>query len=267
MAPGTRPVAGQHKDGAAEVAAVGTGNVLWTVDRNNVPTTSGWDVALGTSPYTPNLSDGEAIIFHGLLRQETVNPGFLYPLADGPQLAAGVSPTYWGYEGLDHRIFSSRIADQAEVALGTDPVSASTEAALPSFVSFAWQGPDHVLRYNRDRPGHGLPNPTVNTGLGMMPGTSPAISVSASGYVEIAFQANNGVLWTVDDAGVGHPTGLGMDHASSPSITALPSGAFEIAFQANTHALWMVTNGVGAAVPGATMAPGTSPSVHAFHSQ
>lgn len=89
----------------------------------------------------------------------------------------------------------------------------------------------------------------------------------------VAFQANNGILWTVTPGGNGEPqaapTNLGMDHASSPSITALPAGGFEIAFQADNHTLWTVESRDGSAWNGGVvsdgyMAPGTSPSIDAF---
>jgi hypothetical protein len=104
-----------------------------------------------------------------------------------------------------------------------------------------------------------------NTALRLMPGTSPALAVGSDGRFEAVFQANTGMLWTVDNSFVGHPTGLLMDQASNPDITALPTGGFEIAFQSNTHQLWTVdAAGAGHPVDGASMAPGTSPSINAW---
>jgi hypothetical protein len=80
------------------------------------------------------------------------------------------------------------------------------------------------------------------TGLGMMPGTSPAIAGA-----HVAFQANTGELW-VDGA----PRGLGMMAGTSPSVSA--DGG--VAFQANTTELW-----VNYAPTGLGMMAGTSPDI------
>jgi hypothetical protein len=80
------------------------------------------------------------------------------------------------------------------------------------------------------------------TGLGMMPGTSPAIAGA-----HVAFQANTGELW-VDGA----PRGLGMMAGTSPSVSA--DGG--VAFQANTSELW-----VNYAPTGLGMMAGTSPDI------
>jgi precorrin-6B methylase 2 len=83
----------------------------------------------------------------------------------------------------------------------------------------------------------------------MMPGTSPSITALTSGGYEVAFQANNGVLWTVG-SGPGSNNedwNLGMAGGTSPSITALHGGGYEVAFQANNGVLWTVGNGSGSA--------------------
>lgn len=80
--------------------------------------------------------------------------------------------------------------------------------------------------------------------LGLMPGTSPAITKLDNGGYEIAFQANTGNLWTTGTAGT-RDWGLGMMKGTSPSITWLPGGGFAVAFQANTGNLWTAgTRGV-----------------------
>src|SRR5262249_13027328 len=76
-------------------------------------------------------------------------------------------------------------------------------------------------------------------GLGMMPGTSPAIATLSTGGYIVAFQANTGILWTTGSLGTRN-WGLGMRAGTSPSVTGLPNGGFEIAFQANTGNLWTV---------------------------
>jgi cell wall-associated NlpC family hydrolase len=99
-------------------------------------------------------------------------------------------------------------------------------------------------------------------GLGMMPGTSPAITRLTTGGYEVAFQANTGNLWVAGAAGTGDLR-LGMMNGTSPAITALPNGGYEVAFQANTGNLWTVGTdqhgdwGLG-------MMNGTSPAIAAL---
>jgi hypothetical protein len=78
----------------------------------------------------------------------------------------------------------------------------------------------------------------VNTGLGMRVGTSPAIVSTANGW-EVAFQANTGTLWLTGAYGTGN-TGLGMNPASSPAITSRPGASYEVAFEASvSNSLWL----------------------------
>ncbi len=77
------------------------------------------------------------------------------------------------------------------------------------------------------------------------------------GLTTAAFQANNGILWTVSTTGAGSPTGLGMLAGTSPYLRPAYNGV-ELAFQANNGILWTVSNGVGHST-GLAMKPGTSP--------
>lgn len=79
--------------------------------------------------------------------------------------------------------------------------------------------------------------------LGMMAGTSPAVTTNANGNgYEVAFEANTGNLWTVAfGASGGTNMNLGMMRGTSPAITDQADGVgYEIAFQANTGDLWTV---------------------------
>jgi hypothetical protein len=98
-------------------------------------------------------------------------------------------------------------------------------------------------------------------GLGMMPGTSPAIAV-VSGGSQVAFQANTGSLWVTGAHGTGD-WGLGMAGGTSPSIAALAGGGYQVAFQANTGELW-VAGSAGTGPTGLGMMHGTSPSITAL---
>lgn len=98
----------------------------------------------------------------------------------------------------------------------------------------------------------------VDTGLGMMPGTSPAaVNLSNDGY-QIAFQANSGILWTTGSAGTGS-TGQPMAPGTSPAIVALANGGYEIVYQDPTGHLAFA--GTGFTTVTTTMAPGTNPSI------
>ncbi len=79
--------------------------------------------------------------------------------------------------------------------------------------------------------------------LGMMAGTSPAITATANGTsYKVAFEANTSNLWTVGfGARGGTNMNLGMMRGTSPAITDQGDGVgYEIAFQANTGNLWTV---------------------------
>ena len=108
---------------------------------------------------------------------------------------------------------------------------------------------------------------SVNTGLGMMPGTSPSIGVRTDGHVKVAFQANTSNLWVYQSRynnGGGQDLGLGMAPNTSPSLAMVDDENVLIAFQANTNELWITgtINGTNWTVnTGLIMRPGTSPSL------
>lgn len=113
------------------------------------------------------------------------------------------------------------------------------------------------------------PPKSIDTGLAVAAGTSPAISSLYGGSV--AFRANTGNLWIYKEGGTVANTGYGMAPGTSPSITAVERNnqevtRYPIAFQGNTNTLWIHE-------PGGTfvgwnsllkMAPGTSPSIAAL---
>jgi len=89
------------------------------------------------------------------------------------------------------------------------------------------------------------------------PAATPAAHAGINADNLVAFQANTGILWTVSEIGVGHPTGLAMRTSTSPFIRPGYHGS-EISFQANTGVLWTVSAGVGRST-GLNMKHGTSP--------
>jgi hypothetical protein len=106
----------------------------------------------------------------------------------------------------------------------------------------------------------------VANGLGIAPGTSPAVAALSTGGREIAFQAaGEGTLWTVTPDDIGHDTGVKMAAGTSPAIVALPGGGYEIAF-VNSDGFLRELGPDGVvrwAANGLGVAPGTSPAIAA----
>jgi hypothetical protein len=102
---------------------------------------------------------------------------------------------------------------------------------------------------------------TFNTKLGMAPGTSPAIAVSANGTYQVAFQNDGHTLRNFTLASGGVPTGYAMMAGTSPSVAAMPTVGFEIAFQANTGQLYTQTLQAGGMPRGVAVTGGTSPTI------
>jgi surface antigen len=168
-----------------------------------------------------------------------------------------------------------KVMDENAAASGTDAITVSGG-------KMSYEGIYPDFQWTTNLPGSGSPLPPqspqyetafeANTsslwsvgedprgawGLGMMNGTSPAIT-AVNGSNEVAFQANTGSLWTVGEDPHG-AWGLGMMPGTSPAITSLAGGGYEVAFQANTGSLWTV--GAGGDVNwGLGMMNGTSPAI------
>ncbi|GIM93513.1 hypothetical protein [Paractinoplanes toevensis] len=96
-------------------------------------------------------------------------------------------------------------------------------------------------------------------------GTNPSIAVASSGAWRIAFQANDGKLWTRSSTGAAGQAGTGHLVAphTSPSIVALPNGAFQVAYQTADAVLGLVAADGTVSGLGLGMAAGTSPSMAA----
>ena len=129
---------------------------------------------------------------------------------------------------------------------GTSPAIASCKNGSYSVAAQASNG--HLWTLGRG-----------DTGLAMMPGTSPSIACSSAAWV--AFQGSDGHLWTTSNAPGGPTTGPGpaLMPGTSPSITQGINGYTTVFHSSNGH-LWAVgANGVGDT--GVDMAPGTSPTI------
>jgi hypothetical protein len=98
----------------------------------------------------------------------------------------------------------------------------------------------------------------VDTQLGMLAGTSPAITDG-----RIAFQANTGFLWTRGPDGTAVDTRLGMLAGTSPAIAG-STGSWKIAFQANDGFLWTRDSNGTTINTWYGMKAGTSPAIAAL---
>jgi hypothetical protein len=109
----------------------------------------------------------------------------------------------------------------------------------------------------------------ASTGLGMDTSSSPAIASYTDNTWQVAFQANDNVLYLYSSAKAKTPTTLGMDTSSSPSIAAESGGTYEVAFEANNNDLYLVQASGGTVITGSNintqlgMLSGTRPSIAA----
>jgi hypothetical protein len=159
-----------------------------------------------------------------------------------------------GYLSRQARIAAAAIAVVTGAVLVAAP-QARADGGLGTAPITAFQANTTALWFT----GQGVTG-GFDTGLGMAPGTNPAIAVLGGTTHEAAFQANTGILWFGGTQG-NVDTGLGMAAGTSPSIAGTPHSQWVAAFQANTGILWVDGPGIGAIDTGLGMAPGTSPSV------
>jgi hypothetical protein len=106
------------------------------------------------------------------------------------------------------------------------------------------------------------PSGTTNTGLGMAPNTSPAITPLVGGGYEVLFEANGGMLWRYGTYGPNGSTGNAMAANSSPAIAPLTGGGYAGLYQASSGYMWKY--GTLSGFNGNTslaMAASTSPSI------
>jgi hypothetical protein len=104
----------------------------------------------------------------------------------------------------------------------------------------------------------------LGNGLGIAPGTTPAVAPLSGGSFEVAWNGGGGQLWTLGADNTGRDTGQMMVPGSSPAIAELSTGGAEIIYQkASDGLLWAVNpdgstyrigNGLG-------LAAGTIPAV------
>jgi hypothetical protein len=104
-----------------------------------------------------------------------------------------------------------------------------------------------------------------DTRLGMAAHTNPAAletCVAGRCPIDIAFQANTGVLWTLD-VRTGAPTNteLPMLARTSPSLTFTTTGAVEVAYHGPNGDLWTYVAGIGGHDTTLPMAGRSSPSI------
>lgn len=141
------------------------------------------------------------------------------------------------------------------MANGTSP--AVTAVAAGHEEAFQAAGTNHLYVYGDVSTG--------DTQQGMASGTSPSIAAQSNGNsFEVAFQANNGNLYTYQHTSSGDtvtPTSWGLWPGTSPAIAVLNTGQYEIAFMAAGTGDLYVWGPDGIINTGQGMAAGTSPSI------
>jgi hypothetical protein len=143
----------------------------------------------------------------------------------------------------------ANVEDSAlQLASGTSPAIADVQGNN----EVAFQGTNDDLWMSG-------PDGQFDSGLGMKPGTSPAITPLFAGGYEVAFQANTGAMWTYGTAGT-KDWNAGMAAGTSPSITWHGGSGYEVALQTNTNDLWTLGD-AGDVDYQLGMQPGTSPSI------
>jgi hypothetical protein len=132
-------------------------------------------------------------------------------------------------------------------------------AAAAASAAPALAAPTSTIAFEANTGSLWTANPTASLGLGMQPGTSPAITTVGSNY-EIAFQANTGSLWTTGSAGT-NSWPVQLARTTSPSIANAGRGNIVTAIDAySTHHLVTVAGGAEKDW-NVTLETGTQPSV------
>ena len=187
-----------------EVAFQANTGMLWVV-RNGVGQNLGLGMKAGTSPAITALPGG------GYEAAFQANTGDLWVVGNGVGqdlglgMKAGTSPAITALPGGGYEVaFQANTGNLWVVrnGVGAGPGPGHEDRHQPG---------DHrrcpaAATRSRSRPTPATCGPSATAvghelGLGMMAGTSPAITALSGGGYEVAFQANTGELWTVGSAG------------------------------------------------------------------
>ncbi|NUP47206.1 MAG: hypothetical protein HOW97_07805 [Catenulispora sp.] len=237
-------------------------------------------VAPDSSPALADLGGGGVEIAfaasdHTLWRGSPESNAFVAGFEVGRHLtlAPGTSPAVAGdgHGGWKIAIHGSngdlQTIDSADTIIDTGaamaPGSSPSVAYLPAAhgYEFTFAGPDNLLW-------RAFPDTNafhVSGGLGVQPGTSPAIATDGNAGFKIAFHAQGGDhMWTAASNGVVTDSGTAMSAGSSPALAFLPiAGGYEITFAGSDNLLWRAFPDTNAFHVGAGLgvAPGTSPTI------
>lgn len=151
------------------------------------------------------------------------------------------------------------LAAAAVTGLTAAVLTAAPAAAADFGFSVAFQGSNGDL-WTVDQ--GGTPH---DTGLGMAPHTNPAaMETCVAGIcpIYVAFQANTGILWTLNmRTGAPTNTGLPMLAGTNPSLSYTSTGAVEVAYRGPNGDLWTYVAGVGGHDTTLPILGRTSPSI------
>src|SRR5689334_11198103 len=211
MAAGTSPSVVQVAGGGYWTDMQANTGVLWRLNPQFAGQPLHATVAPGTSPaihYDPN----ESPQFREYFQNRAGKLGEIWSLALDPVFAAdsmapGSSPDGNGdFESPQNRVVPTvSLTDSSDLTMApaTSPNYANHDRFTASGTyAVAWQGRDNYLMFTV---GDASGNSLYDTSWGMMPGTSPDVAIGTDGRYVVAFQANNGILWTVSKGGNGEP--------------------------------------------------------------
>ena len=264
--------------GFPAVAFHAAGDDLWTLTNGNGKT-YGAQVADGTSPAITTTQSGYDIQVafqnrSGILQMVGSTTGY-----GGQAMASGTSPSIteiqppstpegqyirsgWqaAFQNAAGNLQTVGFLRPREFSLGMAPGTSPAIASLANGNDGLphWQVAMQANTGNLITVGDfSLPQ---DTGFGMAAGTSPAIARLPQGGYVIAFQANNGRLYTTGSQGA-RDWGVGMRPGTSPSIATVNAlGSIQIAFQSDAGDLWTV-GAAGTRNWQLQMDPRSSPSI------
>jgi len=239
--------------------------------------TRNWGLGMmaGTSPSITALSGRR---FQVAFQANTGELWTVGPAGNGTlglRMAAGTSPSITTLPGDKYQIaFQNEKGELSTTgAAGTAslglPMAAGSSPSITTLplskhgYGVAFRNATGVLQTFGTGEGFGLELPqerslAVNA-FGIMPGTSPSITVVRGGGCQVAFHSTTGRLITVGAAGTSLPN-IALKAGTSPSITTLASGKYDVAYQAATGEVQSYGAG-GDYNWGWAMRPGTSPAV------
>ncbi|MCM2416541.1 hypothetical protein [Streptomyces sp. RKAG293] len=199
IAPGTSPSIAPTAVQTYEVTWVGPGNVVWEGGP-----TGGGHIAANATGGVVEASDGSSPSISGIPGGSFKGPNFGIAIHGLNNFATAIDNTDKAIPSI------SVVAPGTNMASGANPYT-----SVPFSYSFQHAGDGHLIQTNS---GSG----TIDSGLKMRPGSSPASATVNNGTIDAFVNADTGTLWTWnDDSLKGIETGLKVAANTNPSIATL----------------------------------------------